>query len=141
MKLRALELDQFKRFDHPVRLEGFDDGLNLLCGPNEMGKSTIMAALHAVLFERHRARAASTSRGCNLRDTEPRPGSRSISSSTVSLYRIEKRFLRNENAHLRLPDGRCFEGPEAEEESCSGCSVSPGLETAASRRSSSAPGA
>ncbi len=115
MKLRALELDQFKKFDRPVRVEGFEDGLNLLCGPNEMGKSTIMAALHAVLFERHRAA------GEHIKALQPW-GHKTAPSVALDfeldgqLYHIEKRFLRNEHAPLRLPDGRRFEGPEAEEE-------------------------
>ncbi len=115
MKLRALELDQFKKFDRPVRVAGFDDGLNLLCGPNEMGKSTIMAALHAVLFERHRAG------GEHIKALQP-SGHKTAPWVALDfeldgrLYRIEKRFLRNEYARLSLPDGRRFEGPEAEEE-------------------------
>ena len=57
MKLRALELDQFRKFDRPVRIRGLADGLNLIVGPNEMGKSTLLAALRAALFERHRSSA------------------------------------------------------------------------------------
>ena len=115
MKLRALELDQFKKFDHPVRVVGFDDGLNLLCGPNEMGKSTVMAALHAVLFERHRAA------GEHIKALQP-SGHKTAPWVALDfeldgqLYRIEKRFLRNEYARLSLPDGRRFEAPESEEE-------------------------
>ena len=57
MKLRALELEQFRKFDRPIRIAGMTDGLNLVIGPNEMGKSTLFAALEAVLFERHRSQA------------------------------------------------------------------------------------
>jgi energy-coupling factor transporter ATP-binding protein EcfA2 len=115
MKLRALELGQFRKFDHSVRVEGFGDGLNLLCGPNEMGKSTLMAALQAVLFERHRAT------GEHIRALQPRGHE---AAPWVALdfeiggerHRIEKRFLRGEHARLHLPDGRRFEGSAAEEE-------------------------
>jgi DNA repair exonuclease SbcCD ATPase subunit len=115
MKLRALELDQFKKFDRPMRVAGFGDGLNLLCGPNEMGKSTIMAALHAALFERHRAA------GEHIKALQP-AGHKTAPWVALDfeldgqLHRIEKRFLRNEHARLLLPDGRRFEGPAAEEE-------------------------
>ena len=57
MKLALLELEQFRKFDRRVRVAGMADGLNLLVGPNEMGKSTLFAALQAVLFERHRSQA------------------------------------------------------------------------------------
>ena len=43
--------------DRPIRIGNMSDGLNLVVGPNEMGKSTLFAALHAVLFERHRSQA------------------------------------------------------------------------------------
>jgi DNA repair exonuclease SbcCD ATPase subunit len=115
MKLRALELEQFKKFDRPVRISRFSDGLNVLCGPNEMGKSTIMVALHAVLFERHRAA------GEHIKAFQP-AGHKTAPRLALDfeldgqLYRIEKQFLRNEYARLRLPDGRRFEGAAAEEE-------------------------
>jgi energy-coupling factor transporter ATP-binding protein EcfA2 len=48
MRLRALEVEQFRRFDQPFRIAGMADGLNLIVGPNEMGKSTLFAALQAV---------------------------------------------------------------------------------------------
>ena len=57
MKLRALELEQFRKFDRALWIAGMADGLNLIVGPNEMGKSTVFAALQAVLFERHRSQA------------------------------------------------------------------------------------
>jgi DNA repair exonuclease SbcCD ATPase subunit len=53
MKVRELGIQNFRKFRQPVRLTGFADGLNLVCEPNETGKSTILEALRAVLFERH----------------------------------------------------------------------------------------
>lgn len=57
MKLRSLALNQFKKFTRPIRLDGIGDGLNVVVGPNEMGKSTLLDALRAVLFEKHSSRA------------------------------------------------------------------------------------
>jgi len=34
MKLCALEVDQFRKFDRPIRVQGLTDGLNLIVGPN-----------------------------------------------------------------------------------------------------------
>ena len=49
-----VQVDQIvSKFTHPMRLEGFGDGINVLAGPNECGKSTLLSALRAVLFERH----------------------------------------------------------------------------------------
>jgi DNA repair exonuclease SbcCD ATPase subunit len=115
MKLAALELEQFRKFDRRVRVTGFSDGLNLLVGPNEMGKSTLFAALQAVLFERHRSLAQSA--------RSYQPAGHEGAAPRVALefwqngerYRIEKRFLRRPSAELSLPDGRVLHGEPAEE--------------------------
>ena len=46
-------MNQFKRFIVPTQLGELGDGLNLVVGPNELGKSTLLDALRAVLFERY----------------------------------------------------------------------------------------
>ena len=115
MKLRALELEQFRKFDRPLRIAGMADGLNLIVGPNEMGKSTLFAALQAVLFERHRsqARAIKSFQPAGHEGASPRVAlSFEIAAEP---YRIEKRFLRRPSAELALPDGRHLHGEAAEE--------------------------
>jgi DNA repair exonuclease SbcCD ATPase subunit len=115
MKLRALELEQFRKFERTIRIAGIDDGLNLVVGPNEMGKSTLFAALQAVLFERHRSQAQAVK--------SFQPAGHDGASPRVALqlevdgrpYRIEKRFLRRPGAELALPDGRHLHGEAAEE--------------------------
>ncbi len=115
MKLRALELEQFRKFDRPIRVAGMADGLNLVVGPNEMGKSTLFAALQAVLFERHRSQAQTIK--------SFQPAAHEGASPRVALdfeiegarYRIEKRYLRRGGAELALPDGRHLHGEAAEE--------------------------
>ena len=57
MKLRKLSVNQFKLFTVPTQLGELGDGLNLVVGPNELGKSTLLDALRAVLFERYSSRA------------------------------------------------------------------------------------
>ena len=57
MKLRKLSVNQFKRFTDPTQLSELCDGLNLVVGPNELGKSTLLDALRAVLFERNSSKA------------------------------------------------------------------------------------
>ena len=57
MKLRSLAVNQFKKYTKPTRLEGIGDGLNVVVGPNEMGKSTLLDALRAVLFEKYSSKA------------------------------------------------------------------------------------
>jgi energy-coupling factor transporter ATP-binding protein EcfA2 len=115
MKLRALELEQFRKFDRPVRLSGLSDGLNVLCGPNEFGKSTLLAAVKGVLFERHSSKAEPVRRMQPLRgDAAPRLAMEFDLGQ--GCWRIEKRFMHKPWARLTGPDGASFEADAAEEE-------------------------
>ena len=53
MQLRRIEIRDFRKLGHTV-IDGIGDGLCVIVGDNEAGKSTILSALRAVLFERHR---------------------------------------------------------------------------------------
>lgn len=54
MKISALRLFNVKRFaGRGVAIEGIGDGVNVLCAPNEFGKSTSFDALHALFFQPH----------------------------------------------------------------------------------------
>ncbi len=45
MKIKAIRLKEVGRFSAPVALEGLSGGLDVLSGPNEFGKSTILKAV------------------------------------------------------------------------------------------------
>ncbi len=115
MKLRSLAVNQFKKFTTPSRLEGIDDALNLVVGPNELGKSTLLDALRAVLFERYSSRA---------RPIMALQNDRSGAAPVVELvfevaggeYRLTKRFVKSAYAQLRCPDGTLLEADAAEAE-------------------------
>ena len=51
MKIRAIRLENVRRFVDPVEIAGIGDGLNVLTAPNERGKSTFFDALHDVFFK------------------------------------------------------------------------------------------
>lgn len=114
MKLRSLQLAQFKKFDQPIVIDGFSDGLNLIAGPNEMGKSTLLLALRAALFERHgtKSQAIKALQPNHIQGAAPYV---SIELQMEDgLYRIEKQFLRRAMARLTKPDGQVAEGHDAE---------------------------
>ena len=115
MRLRTLEMDQFRKFDRPVRLAGFTDTLNLLCGPNEFGKSTILAAIRGLLFERHNSKAEPIKRMQPWRGNAA-PRLAMEFEIDGGRWRIEKRFLHQPMACLTAPDGSRFDGEAAEEE-------------------------
>ena len=114
MKLRTLSVNQFKRFTEPTLLGDLQDGLNLVVGPNEFGKSTLLDALRAVLFERYSSRA---------RPIVALQNDRSGAAPVVELdfevsgakYKLTKRFVKSTYAQLRCPDGTLLEADAAED--------------------------
>jgi predicted ATP-dependent endonuclease of OLD family len=53
MRLKRIRIEQFRKFSAPIEVWGLEQGLNVLHGPNEAGKSTIAQALRTLFFERH----------------------------------------------------------------------------------------
>jgi DNA repair exonuclease SbcCD ATPase subunit len=58
VKLRRIEIAQFRKLIGPMVLDGLGDGLAIVSGDNEEGKSTVLAALKAAFFEHHGAGGA-----------------------------------------------------------------------------------
>jgi energy-coupling factor transporter ATP-binding protein EcfA2 len=113
MRIRELRIENFRKFRQPLLLTGFEDGLNLVCEQNEAGKSTLVEALRAVLFERH------GSRSDRIRSFRPHGDE---VAPTIELgfdlgdesWRLRKRLLQNPSVELEGPTGRAT-GDEAEE--------------------------
>ncbi|UUP17861.1 AAA family ATPase [Nitratireductor thuwali] len=114
MKLRSLALNQFKKFTSPVRLDGIADGLNVIVGPNEMGKSTLLEALRAALFEKYSSKAQPITALQNDRN-QAGPVVELAFELDDGVYRITKRFVKKPYARLSCPDGRTLEGDAAED--------------------------
>ena len=113
MKLRSVAVNQFRKFTTPTRLDGIGDGLNILIGPNEMGKSTLLDAIGAVFFERYSS-AAKPIRALQNDRNRAAPVVHVGFELEDGCFRIEKRFLKKPYARLHCPDGRRLEGGEAE---------------------------
>ena len=114
MKVRGIDIENFRKFRKPIRIGGFSDGVNLLCEANEFGKSTILAAIRGLIFEKHRSKADPIRRMLTA-------GSSTAPTIVMDfeidggLYRIEKRFWHSPYARLSLPDGSKFESDAAED--------------------------
>jgi len=54
MRLHRIALQEFRKFRHAVVIDGLSEGLNVIAGPNEAGKSTIASALRAAFLERYK---------------------------------------------------------------------------------------
>ncbi|MXX05967.1 MAG: AAA family ATPase [Gammaproteobacteria bacterium] len=114
MKLRSLALNQFRKFTQTTRLDGIGDGLNIVGGPNELGKSTLLAALRAVIFEKYDSKAAPIKELQNTRN-QAAPVVMLEFELADGIYRITKRFVKKPYARLDCPDGTELQGEEAEE--------------------------
>ncbi|MBN1830092.1 MAG: AAA family ATPase [Deltaproteobacteria bacterium] len=113
MKVRSIALNQFKKFTTPMCLDDIGDGLNVVVGPNEMGKSTLLDALRAALFEKYSSKAQPITALQNDRN-QAAPVVELEFEVDDGIYRIRKRFVKKPYAHLFCPDGRKLEGDEAE---------------------------
>jgi len=92
MRLRALRVHDLRQFaGRGVALEGITDGLNSFAEPNETGKSTLFAALRALLFFKE------TSKHKDIESLRPYDGGNPRIAADIEtadgLYRVEKRFL------------------------------------------------
>ena len=113
MKIRSIAVNQFKKFTTPMCLDNIVDGLNVVVGPNEMGKSTLLDALRAALFEKHSSKAQPIVALQNDRN-QAAPVVELAFEVDEGIYRIRKRFVKKPYAQLFCPDGRNLEGDEAE---------------------------
>lgn len=113
-QITRLQVEQFKRFRQPLVLDGFEPGLNILAGPNEAGKSTLVRAIRAAFFERHRSTAVD----------ELRPwGEGSSATPTITLdftldgqpHHLVKSFLGRKRCTLQIGSQRTLDGAEAED--------------------------
>lgn len=113
MRIRELGIENFRKFRQPIRLTGFEDGLNLVCDRNEAGKSTILEALRAALFERHGSKSDRI-RSFRPHGDEVAPTVELVFEVDGQSWRLHKRFLQGASASLEGPNGRAT-GDEAEE--------------------------
>ena len=114
MKLRSLRVNQFKMFMEPHCIEDIGDSLNVVAGPNEIGKSTAFDALRAALFETHSA-SGNWIRELQNDRSQGAPQVELVFECDEGTYVLTKRFLSAPLAQLRCPDGVVLEGSAAEE--------------------------
>lgn len=112
LHLSRLWVDQLRQFRSPFELAGLEPGLNIISGPNEAGKSTLVRAIRAAFFERHRSTAVD----------DLRPWGDSAASPSVALDftlagqagTLSKTFFGKKRCHLSLGT-TSWEGVDAED--------------------------
>ena len=112
MKLRRLELIEFKRFRDGCVLDDIAPGLNIVVGANEAGKSTIATALRAAFLERFKTTRVADFAPEGLAQARPTV----IVDFDVgdTAYHLSKTFLHRPRCELRVGDRR-LEGEQAED--------------------------
>jgi hypothetical protein len=112
VRLTRLQVSELRQFRQPFELADLQPGLNLFAGANEAGKSTLVRAIRAAFFERHRSTAVD----------DLRPWGDSAATPTVELdftlgdqpCRLRKSFLQKKRCELQAGSRR-LEGAEAED--------------------------
>jgi len=100
VKLQSLRVEQLRQFRQPFVLDNLQPGLNLIHGPNESGKSTLVRAIRAAFFENYRS---------NTID-DLRPWGDSSAAPTIHLefehqgtpWRLAKSFLKQKRCDLTV---------------------------------------
>ncbi len=112
MHLTRLRLHQVRRFRQEFLLDDLQPGLNVICGPNEAGKSTLVRALRALFFERHRSRTVT--------DLQPWGDSGAAPEIEADFvwqdvpWHLGKRFVHRRRCDLRIGTDT-FDGETAED--------------------------
>ena len=99
MILRSIRVEGWRCFAAPVEVGPFVDGLNIIHGPNGIGKSTLMTALVRGLFDSHSVG------GGDIKSL--RPWGRSLAPKVTiefehhgEQFQLHKQFLSSESARL-----------------------------------------
>jgi uncharacterized protein YhaN len=113
MWFKAIEVSRFRQFRAAVGLHDLAPGLNVIAGDNEEGKSTLLQAIRAALFDKYTSSVADAYRPYG-ESVSPRVGL--VFEINSVAYRLDKVFSRKKDgeATLAASDGRRWEGPQAE---------------------------
>ncbi|MEX8503290.1 MAG: AAA family ATPase [Leptothrix ochracea] len=112
MHIRRLRVSQVRRFRAPFELNGLDPGLNIISGPNEAGKSTLVRAIRAAFFERSRSSGAEDLRPWG--DGSAVPEIELDFAWAGENFRLSKRFLVKKRCALQV-GAKTLEEQEAED--------------------------
>lgn len=99
MKIRAITLDNVRRFTQPVTVGPIGDGVTLLCQPNESGKSTLFDALHALFFVKYSGWPA------EIKNLQPHSGGKVSVSVDLDIdgvpWRVRKQWQKGSGGEAR----------------------------------------
>ncbi|HYG42856.1 MAG TPA: AAA family ATPase [Bordetella sp.] len=103
MKLRRIALEEFRKFHGLVVLDDLADGLNVIAGPNEAGKSTFVAAIRAAFLERYKTTKVAGLAPWGMQGA--RPSVEIAFEHGQHRYVLRKAFLSRARCELLVDDG------------------------------------
>ncbi|OWT56186.1 AAA family ATPase [Candidimonas nitroreducens] len=112
MKLCSLRVEHLRQFRQPLQVRDLGPGINVFTGPNESGKSTLVRAIRAAFFERHKSNSVD--------DLQPWGDSSAAPSVQLEFdwqgarWKLSKSFLKHKRCDLDIA-GQRLNGDEAEE--------------------------
>jgi hypothetical protein len=116
MHITRLRVAQLRRFREPFELRDLGPGLNIISGPNEAGKSTLVRAIRAAFFERCRSTVVEDLRPWG--DSSAAPDIELDFQLGEQACRLNKSFLAKKRCALQVISAlgsTRFEGVEAED--------------------------
>ncbi|MGY2909204.1 AAA family ATPase [Bradyrhizobium sp. URHC0002] len=116
MKIRSVELTNFRKFVGTFRVDCIGDNVNVLVGRNELGKSTLLEAINGAIFEKAKSTAAHVKAFRHLAN-QTVPEVKLAFDVDGKSWLIHKRFAGQAGkAILSCSDQRLFEDDAAEAE-------------------------
>ncbi len=112
MRLTRLRVAELRRFRAPFELAEIQPGLNIFTAANEAGKSTLVRAIRAAFFERHKSSSVDDLRPYD--DSAAAPEVEVDFEIAGTPHRLSKRFLKKMRCDLEVGTRR-LEGVEAED--------------------------
>lgn len=114
MRIRSIFVRNFRKLTEPLHITGLGDGMTVIAGDNEDGKSTLLAALRAALFLKHKITGAAVEELVPY-GSKVRPELRLELEFAGQPYSLYKAFYQDPRAELVTPTGK-LHGSAAEEE-------------------------
>ena len=111
---KSIEVEQFLQFRSAAAVRDLDTQLNIIAGNNEAGKSTLLQAVRAALFDRYTSSVGERFRPYGAQVS---PQVRLVFMVNDVEYRLSKVFSRRRDGQviLQASNGHSWEGPAAED--------------------------
>lgn len=115
MKIFDIEIRNFRGIEHFSLRNIPDTGVILISGENELGKSTVLEAVHTVLYEKHTSTKAAIKQ-CQPRGQDVGPFVELSFQLNEVRVRIAKRWLKEKKSELQIfaPHAQSYTGQEAD---------------------------